>query len=95
MTRIVKKTRVIDYKFFCKSNFSFISTFDEFGWTKFLSLNYVVHENLVIAFYSNAICFEVDNDGNAMFVDHITTFVTERTLMVTKKSIARVLEFSM
>ena len=45
-TRMVKKTRVIDYKFFCKCNFSFISTFDEFGWTKFLSLNYLMHETL-------------------------------------------------
>ena len=79
MTRIVKKTRVIDYKFFCKSNFSFISTFDEFGWTKFLSLNYAMHEKLVRAFYSNAICVEVDSDGNAMFVDHITTFVDRKS----------------
>ena len=72
---MVKKTRVIDYKFFRKCNFSFISTFDEFGWTKFLSLNYLMHENLLKAFYSNSICVEVDNDGNAMFVDHITIFV--------------------
>ena len=87
----MKKTRVIDYDFFCKFNFSFISTFDEFGWTKFLSLNYPLLENLVRAFYSNAICVEVDNDGNAMFFNHITTFVMGRTLVVNKESIARVL----
>ena len=50
-----------------------------------------MHENLVRAFYSNAICVEVDDDGKAMFVDHITTFVMRKTLVVTKESIAWVL----
>ena len=59
-----RKTLVIDYKFFCKCNFSFISTFDEFGWSKFLQLNYLMHENLVRAFYSNAICVEIDEEIN-------------------------------
>ena len=61
--------------------------FDEFGWIKFLLLNYHVHENLVRAFYSNAIYVEVEDDGHAMFADHITTFVIGRTLVVTKESI--------
>ena len=78
-------------KKFRKCNFLFISTFDEFGWTKFLSLNYAVHENLVRAFYSNAICVEVDDNGNAMFFDHIKTFVMGRTLVVNTEFIARVL----
>ena len=50
-----------------------------------------MHGNLVRAFYSNAICVEVDDDRNAMFVDHIITFVIRRTLVVNKKSIAHVL----
>ena len=88
----VKRTHVIDYTFFHKCNFSFISTFDEFGWTKFLELNYLVHENLVKVFYSNAICVEVDDDDdNSHFVDKITTFVIGRILVVTQESIALVL----
>ena len=78
--------------FFCKCYFSFISTFDEFGRMKFLELNYLVYENLVRAFYSNAIYVEVDDDENAMFVNHITTFVMRMALMVNTVSIARVLE---
>ena len=93
MTKAVKKIRVIDYKFFCKCNFYFISMFDEFGWFKFLQLNYPVHENLVRAFYSNVICVEVDKDGNESFVDEITTFVIGRTIVVNQDSIARVLGF--
>ena len=50
-----------------------------------------MHENLVRAFYSNAICVEVDKDGNSRFVDEITTFVMGKTLVVNQESIARVL----
>ena len=89
--RMVKKTQVIDYEFFRKCNFSFISTFNDFDWTKFSKLNYPMHENLVRAFYNNAICVEVDEDENSRFVNQITTFVIERTLMVNQESIARVL----
>ena len=76
--RAVKKTQIIDYEFFRKCKFSFISLFDEFGWSKFLQLNYHVHENLVRTFYSNAICFEKDKHGNKTFVDEIITFVMGR-----------------
>ena len=51
-----------------------------------------MHKNLVRAFYSNAICVEVDDNGNAMFFDHIKTFVMGRTLVVNIESIARVLK---
>ena len=84
----VKRTHVIDYTFFHKCNFSFISTFDKFEWIKFLELNYLVHENFVRAFYNNAICVEVDEDGNSQFVDKITTFVMGKTLVVNQKSIS-------
>ena len=87
----MKKTRVIDYAFFRKCNFSFISTFDAFGWTKFLELNYPMHENLVRAFYSNTICVEVDEDDISRFVDEITIFVMGRTLVVNQESISHVL----
>ena len=50
-----------------------------------------MHENLVKAFYSNAICVEVDENENSRFVNQITTFVMERTLVVNQKSIAQVL----
>ena len=51
-----------------------------------------MHENLVRTCYSNAICVvEIDDDGNAMFVDHITIFVMGRTLVVNKESITHVL----
>ena len=81
-TRAVKKTWVIDYKFFYKCNFSFISTFDEFGWSKFLQLNYPVHENLIRAFYSNAICVELDDVVNINYVHEIITFVMGKTIVV-------------
>ena len=47
-----------------------------------------MHENLVRAFYSNALCVEVNEDGNAWFVDQIITFVMGRNLVVNQESIA-------
>ena len=50
-----------------------------------------MHDNLVRTFYSNAICIEIDDDGNAMFVDHITIFVMGKTVVVNTESITHVL----
>ena len=72
--KAVKKTRIIDYEFFRKCKFSFISLLDEYGWSKFLQLNYSVHENLVRVFYSNAICFEVDEVGNKTLLMRLQHF---------------------
>ena len=88
---MVKKTRVIDYKFFHKCNFSFISTIDDFGQTKFLKLNYPVHENLIRAFYNNAICVELDDVVNINYVHEIITFVIGKTIVVNQESLASLL----
>ena len=50
----VKAGRVIRFELLESINFSYLSTFEEFGWKNYLKMNAPVYENLVRAFYCNS-----------------------------------------
>ena len=52
--RDIKAGRVIHFELLESINFSYLSTFEEFGWKNYLKMNAPVYENLVRAFYYNS-----------------------------------------
>ncbi|XVF48040.1 hypothetical protein PTKIN_Ptkin03bG0158500 [Pterospermum kingtungense] len=52
---VVKAGRVIDLDFLKSIKFPYLKVFDEFGWTNFVSSKKEVYDELIKAFYSNAV----------------------------------------
>ena len=50
----VKAGRVIKFDLLESINFSYLSTFEDFGWIDYLKMNAPVYKNLVRIFYYNS-----------------------------------------
>ena len=58
----IQQCQVIDFPFLWSINYPYLQIFETFGWTKFFSLNVLVREILIIAFFSNASLIIDDHD---------------------------------
>ena len=85
----IQQCRVIDFPFLRSINYPYLQTFETFGWTKILSLNVPVRENLVRAFFSNASLVVDDHDN----VIAIRSYLLGRDLMVNRASLASAFGF--
>ena len=47
---------------FFETKFKYLATLEEFGWMSFLTVQYLVHENLIRVFFSNATLVDVGKE---------------------------------
>ena len=86
--RDVKVGRIIHFELFESTNFPYLSTFEEFGWTNYLKMNALVYENLVKAFYYNSELVPRQNTPNRSYTDRFKTFLMGSEYMISQQVIS-------
>ena len=69
---------------FVEAKFKYLTTFEEFEWMSYLTIQPLIHENLVQVFFSNATLKRAsEEDGNSCRIVAINTLVMGVPIRVT------------
>ena len=85
--RDIKAGRVIHFELLESINFSYLSTFEEFGWTNYLKMNAPIYENLVRAFYCNSKLVPRQNTPSRSYSDRFKTFLIGNKYVISQQII--------
>ena len=74
---------------FVKAKFKYLEIFKWFGWMPYLTVQHLVHENLIWVFFSNAIPKEASEEDEDPFrIMEINTYVMGASIQVTQENVA-------
>ena len=74
---VIRAIRTIKMADFAKAKFAYLVRFEEFKWMSYLTIQHLVHENLIRVLVSNAILEQVgEPDKDPCRIVVINTFVT-------------------
>ena len=82
-------------KDFVEAKFKYLATYEEFGWMPYPTVQYLIHENLIRVFFSNATLDDAgEEDEDPCHIMAINTFVIGVLIWVTQSDVATAFNIS-